>query len=953
MNDKHPKQSAEKFMEVELVKNARSCRTCSFFWPESGPLPYGPFPAYDFNKDTPTGKNPPTDPSKYPKPWPWQDGTTVKEGFPHPEVMDGCRKAPIMTIGINPNLTAFAPGQEGASWCYPLFTDNNGTSAWTKYAWYYRKRSVYQECFDMEFIKQYLMEEGQIIAKEAGYVKSAKRENDAPSYTLEVVYGDDPDGEVTKIPIQWELGTARYVLLFNTFDYDNHFEAGQVIAARLNVPEELPVTVDQQQIGYYEQIVPVLTLFEDFLKSKGADGISLQVGEDVAQLDMVACASPHWNPDFLGGTEQSEQTIIDNCVSKMGWAIKQFIQTRPAVLFIVGDASYSMFKDAFGNLIQSATPLPEKPVDYAFTLLRDTVENDVSFKFDGKVDGTSFSIETRIVVTPHFSYDENFYRQFRMSQYDWDDFKTKYADCYDYLQKTTGVTINVPEDVYEYMAIELREDSDTILATLKSDYQEAFSYLQDKYYDPHAMMNAVLETLYDEGKLSYTTINGKASLTRAEQGCHFCMDNDEWTFPDGCIYGKTTESELDYDQLEAVATEIIKQGATPSKSTNQGDKPMLKETTLPARHGGGSYTPLLTNERMPGLAPINWDAIHEAKPEWVTESHWDPNTNSYDIDTVIITWTSAEWAAFDHVFCNSGSTMPHDFDEDEKWRYEWKYFSNGWDKIESELTSRSPSTYHKAWGACRIVKLPQTGKNILLFKSDMHISTDGPKLPLLNMVEQIISDFSPKQILTIGTAGGARTIDALGTVNITNAAHFDLTKEFDDIDKDFNNKTFSSSWSPSDEIILKLNVLLMTTPVTKSELGYLVQENSKKLIDPSTDQPYPLDKLQNNLITPGDIDPKINVLLKDPVLTTNGYQVANTSGNFEKYAAMEMDDAVIAMVAGKHNVNCGIVRNISDPVQNADLTEKVQGNWGGIIYSEYGLYTSFNGALAAWAAVAG
>ena len=41
--------------------------------------------------------------------------------FPDAEVMDGCRKAPIMTIGINPNLTAFAPGSTGASWCYPSF----------------------------------------------------------------------------------------------------------------------------------------------------------------------------------------------------------------------------------------------------------------------------------------------------------------------------------------------------------------------------------------------------------------------------------------------------------------------------------------------------------------------------------------------------------------------------------------------------------------------------------------------------------------------------------------------------------------------------------------------------------------------------------------------------------------------------------------------------------------
>jgi hypothetical protein len=64
---------------------------------------------------------------------------------------------------------------------------------------------------------------------------------------------------------------------------------------------------------------------------------------------------------------------------------------------------------------------------------------------------------------------------------------------------------------------------------------------------------------------------------------------------------------------------------------------------------------------------------------------------------------------------------------------------------------------------------------------------------------------------------------------------------------------------------------------------------------------------------------------------------------------MEMDDAVIGMVCAKKKVNFGVVRNISDPVQNADLPYEAQKAWGSAIYGNYGLYTSFNGALCAWA----
>jgi hypothetical protein len=59
-----------------------------------------------------------------------------------------------------------------------------------------------------------------------------------------------------------------------------------------------------------------------------------------------------------------------------------------------------------------------------------------------------------------------------------------------------------------------------------------------------------------------------------------------------------------------------------------------------------------------------------------------------------------------------------------------------------------------------------------------------------------------------------------------------------------------------------------------------------------------------------------------------------------------MDDAIIAMAAaGK--TPFGSVRNISDPIQNAALTETFQGHWGEAIYTAYGMYTSYNGALTA------
>ena len=379
---------------------------------------------------------------------------------------------------------------------------------------------------------------------------------------------------------------------------------------------------------------------------------------------------------------------------------------------------------------------------------------------------------------------------------------------------------------------------------------------------------------------------------------------------------------------------------------------MSHKTNLPNRHGRKKRTQLLTGTTMPDLPVVDWSSIGQDPPVLVTDKDWNPDTNTIPVDLVIITWTSAEWAAFDHVFCDSGQPMPYEYYENESWKDPWKYYHTGWETIESELPSSAPSQTHKAWGSCRIVEFPSNGQKALLFKSDMHISTDGPELPLRNMVEQIISGFSPSMILTIGTAGGSRLQDNLGTANITNAARFDLTGEFEPCHYPFNHKTFTNSWEPQTDLLDNAKSLFMETPVTMDELNGLYNANLDELQNPDTGQPYTLEQLMNKNIEPGAIPPLANILSGTPVLTTNGYEVANTSGNYDYFAAMEMDDAVIAMISDEHKVPFGIVRNISDPVQNADLATEVQGNWGGIIYSEYGFYTSYNGALAAWSVMA-
>jgi hypothetical protein len=545
-------------LEVELVFQVRDCTTCTFFFPKDrSRLPYGPYPAYDFNSNTPKTASPKGNPISFP----WVKGTTSPPAFPDPEVMDGCRKAPIMTIGINPNLTAFAPGETGTSWCYPNFTNKNGTDPFTKYAYYYRYRSVYQEHFDLKFVEKYLLSEGRIAAEKPGVIVSANRTSEDPSYPLVVRY--DGDSQDTTIELHSELDQPRYVLLLNPMPPNNRFKKGALIAAKLDVPAGHKAEVFAQQIGYYEQFVPVLGSFEDFLKKKGHAKANLHIGEDVCQLDMVACASPHWGPQWLGGSMASENTIIDNCVTKNAWAMKQLAQTKPAVLFLVGEASYNMFLKAFGKLIKSNPVLPKQPEDGAFTLLRATTDPHTPcvFEFSTTIDRVAYKLSTRLVITPHFSYNSNFLPQFRLSSHDWEEFQKNFADCANFLQHDPRVTVVPAPSAGGFAAIEITKDPQKVLQEIQKKYANAWQALSKSYYDAHQMMASVLEDLYNKKQITFTNAKGKhpGFLTRTDGPCSFCV-NQHWEFPLGCPYDKPEEKQLPAGFLEKVTQAIVKKG---------------------------------------------------------------------------------------------------------------------------------------------------------------------------------------------------------------------------------------------------------------------------------------------------------------------------------------------------------------------------------------------------------
>lgn len=363
--------------------------------------------------------------------------------------------------------------------------------------------------------------------------------------------------------------------------------------------------------------------------------------------------------------------------------------------------------------------------------------------------------------------------------------------------------------------------------------------------------------------------------------------------------------------------------------------------------------PCQSPETLPPLPVIDWSLIGQQAPEIVNLK--DPSKDSPlpKADIVVVTWTSAEWSALDHVFVNSDKERHR---TSSTFRKEWHL--RAYDKY-------IEGAYH-LWGFYRMVKIKNANGvelNVLLWKSSAHLAHPPFCKGLIQMVQLIIDEAKPQRFYTIGTAGGSSVSEKLGDTVITNAGHI-IIKKAQNKPCDLNGKNVScKSWFPSFDLIPEVEKKLlfkMNTVVNKAELEYML---CRAVNDPQKGNPdwakYKVDDLINAAIDVANLSSPKGLNKKDkPLLTTDFYYIANGDDSVQ-YSALEMDDAVVGMAAGDLKTDYVFVRNISDPIvpdktkSGESIPTGLREGWSGEIYQNFGLYTSMNGALLTWATIAG
>jgi Phosphorylase superfamily len=353
------------------------------------------------------------------------------------------------------------------------------------------------------------------------------------------------------------------------------------------------------------------------------------------------------------------------------------------------------------------------------------------------------------------------------------------------------------------------------------------------------------------------------------------------------------------------------------------------------------------------LPAVNWSLVGQSAPTLVNFDYGGPDVKLPNADAIVMTWTSAEWAAMDHVFIRSGvaespsSAIPSDGS--------WYLYGRG--------APSSGSGGNRLWGYYRLVRINSIGggsHNILLFKSDAHLAHSPYLSGLSKELQALVADVGPSRVYSIGTAGGATDQQNLGDVAITNCATCSLKLSANSGSPD-NGKTFTcTTFFPNTANLLpdvQRNLFYKLNNVaTMSEWDRLLTQAKGDRRDKSL-IPYSLDDLMNSPIEPTNLGaPKAVNFKGTPLLTTDTYFIA--VGNTPRYAALEMDDAVIAAAANQLNIPFAFIRNISDAVivtedkSGKPISPDAREAWSSVQYDHFGVYSSFNGALAAWATLA-
>ena len=283
-------------------------------------------------------------------------------------------------------------------------------------------------------------------------------------------------------------------------------------------------------------------------------------------------------------------------------------------------------------------------------------------------------------------------------------------------------------------------------------------------------------------------------------------------------------------------------------------------------------------------------------------------------DVLVVTWTVDEGHALSRVLTPGKDS-----------RNDYRPYTHNFASISKKMRAGCPALELKRLGTYWTANIG--AKSVVVFKSDSHMSQDGPKLPNIDVWSQIISEVQPKIVITTGTAGGIGKQFEVGDVVVSPIVRFDCISKFKS--EPFHDAHYSS-------IAPKTKYLATAKTLFKANSGQLPKENTR----------------------PPNIVRIAPTALASSVMTTDffGFDTSDDHYHLQGMADVsEMGDAVLGLVASRMGDKAPrwvAVRNVSDPQIKAEGTLRQQAQIAAQIYKGFGRWSSVCSAIVCWALIA-
>ncbi|HEU0149703.1 MAG TPA: hypothetical protein VFR21_22840 [Bradyrhizobium sp.] len=282
-------------------------------------------------------------------------------------------------------------------------------------------------------------------------------------------------------------------------------------------------------------------------------------------------------------------------------------------------------------------------------------------------------------------------------------------------------------------------------------------------------------------------------------------------------------------------------------------------------------------------------------------------------DVLVVTWTVDEGHALSRVL-TPGKDARNDYFP----------YTHNFATLAKKMRAGCPATIAKRLGTYWTTAVGN--RSVVVFKSDSHMSQDGPQLPNIDMWRQIIEEVQPKLVITTGTAGGIGKEFEVGDVIVSPVVRFDCTSKF-------RNETFAQDHFSS--------VAANTTHFSTARS--LFKANAPRL--PADNERLP----EIVVVAPN--------ALQSSVVTTDFFGFDTSDNHFELQGlgdVSEMGDAVLGLVArelGEKAPRWLAIRNVSDPQIKSEGTIREQARIAAQIYKGFGRWSSVCSAITCWASI--